>query len=517
MVSCLKHKKLSLLRRNIREFYLLRKTGQLGSINTILTWLRTDIYLKEEQFLGVKFDKLSKNNYFSVRFFTPNNLIKIQSALTGSLEKKAYCLPLKWRRSLRKKGFLVSNPKSELLWKWKAFLYWGYGVIYGLKIIFSIMKPRIKDDFKSTVYLHKLTEQNLTKECHPELKTIVNFMSDMRGKEKIIAQMDKVPKREEFTKNTTIVSNPFTYLPKSKIFEFLIFSILLNTVGLFNIIFGDGEFAVLSTELQNIKLAQLMPKDRIHEEYAFHNTSFAYQPAWTNIFKEKGAKVSLYFYSMNCLPFHIDGHLKSPHFGYENITWPNYIVWKEQFISFLKKHSVRSSTYENTPPIYFSDKVADFTDTEGAIVIFNVSPSCVIEICRHGIVTDYYLEKNQKKFFFDIIDAASKFGRKVFIKQKRSNSFRLPPAYTKLFNQLAMMPNVELVDPDISAYRLINNAAGVISMPFTSTAHIAEYLGKPSVFYDFTSRISDSEPTGLGVPMIQSPKELNEWISRLPN
>ena len=219
---------------------------------------------------------------------------------------------------------------------------------------------------------------------------------------------------------------------------------------------------------------------------------------------------------MNCLPFHIDGHLKSPHFGYENITWPNYMVWKEQFITFLKKHSVTNSTYEITPPIYFSDKVAEFTNTKDAIVVFDVIPSSVSDICKYGILTDYYLSNNQKKFFFDIIDSANKFGRKVLIKQKRLRSARQSRAYIQLFNQLAMMPNVELVDPDISAHRLITDASGVISMPFTSTAHIAENLGIPSVFYDFTSRISDSEPTGLGVPMIQSPKKLNEWISKLP-
>jgi len=72
------------------------------------------------------------------------------------------------------------------------------------------------------------------------------------------------------------------------------------------------------------------------------------------------------------------------------------------------------------------------------------------------------------------------------------------------------------VDPDISAYRVIEASTAVISMPFTSTALIARELGKPSCYYDPTDMIQKDDRAGHGIDIISGPEELRKWFKKLP-
>ncbi len=68
------------------------------------------------------------------------------------------------------------------------------------------------------------------------------------------------------------------------------------------------------------------------------------------------------------------------------------------------------------------------------------------------------------------------------------------------------------VDPDTSAYKLIEKCSAVISMPFTSTALIARELGKPSCFYDPTGLIQRDDRASHGIPIMIGRDELQAWL-----
>ena len=68
------------------------------------------------------------------------------------------------------------------------------------------------------------------------------------------------------------------------------------------------------------------------------------------------------------------------------------------------------------------------------------------------------------------------------------------------------------IDPDTSAYELIEKCSAVISMPFTSTAHIARELGKPSCFYDPTGLIERDDRAAHGIPIMIGRLELQAWL-----
>ena len=70
-----------------------------------------------------------------------------------------------------------------------------------------------------------------------------------------------------------------------------------------------------------------------------------------------------------------------------------------------------------------------------------------------------------------------------------------------------------LVEPDISAIRVIESSVAVISMPFTSTALIAREMGKPSVYYDPTGLLQKDDRAAHGIEVLSNTDELNSWLS----
>jgi hypothetical protein len=75
--------------------------------------------------------------------------------------------------------------------------------------------------------------------------------------------------------------------------------------------------------------------------------------------------------------------------------------------------------------------------------------------------------------------------------------------------------NVILVEPDISANRVIEACKAVISMPFTSTALIALELGKPTCYYDPFGLIQLDDSAAHGIEVVKGPSELASWLKRL--
>lgn len=72
-----------------------------------------------------------------------------------------------------------------------------------------------------------------------------------------------------------------------------------------------------------------------------------------------------------------------------------------------------------------------------------------------------------------------------------------------------------MIYSDSAGYTLIARASAVISMPFTSTAHIARELGKPTCFYDPTGIIQRDGRAAHGIPIIIGRDELQGWLASL--
>ena len=73
---------------------------------------------------------------------------------------------------------------------------------------------------------------------------------------------------------------------------------------------------------------------------------------------------------------------------------------------------------------------------------------------------------------------------------------------------------IVIIEPCISAIRIINKCQAVISLPFTSTAILGTKSGKPSIYYDPTSTIFKDDKAAHGIKVISGKNELQQWVNQ---
>jgi polysaccharide biosynthesis PFTS motif protein len=84
--------------------------------------------------------------------------------------------------------------------------------------------------------------------------------------------------------------------------------------------------------------------------------------------------------------------------------------------------------------------------------------------------------------------------------------------YLRKISQLSEKVDYTSIDPGIDALNIIQQTKACISMPFTSTALIAKYEGKPSIFYDPSGIVQKNDRAAHGIPVLSNIDELEEWV-----
>ena len=101
----------------------------------------------------------------------------------------------------------------------------------------------------------------------------------------------------------------------------------------------------------------------------------------------------------------------------------------------------------------------------------------------------------------------------IMRKQKREYDRRINEWRRSWLRSLIEVSGITDVHYGVGASRLIDECDGVISMPFTSTAIIAQEKGKPSIYYDPTSMAVS--PCDRGIPILRSRDELIQWVQKI--
>ena len=98
------------------------------------------------------------------------------------------------------------------------------------------------------------------------------------------------------------------------------------------------------------------------------------------------------------------------------------------------------------------------------------------------------------------------------MKRKRNIGSLAHPAYLKILNKLYHNKKISLVDPKVNATNMIEKSNAVISMPFTSTAHIAKELNIPSIFYDSSGLVKTDILQTHNIKFISDTNSLKKWL-----
>ena len=70
-----------------------------------------------------------------------------------------------------------------------------------------------------------------------------------------------------------------------------------------------------------------------------------------------------------------------------------------------------------------------------------------------------------------------------------------------------------MVNPDISAIRLIEKSDAVISMPMTSTYEIGKAYGKPSIYYDAFGALDSNLFNDILI--LKTKNQIKDWVNSL--
>jgi polysaccharide biosynthesis PFTS motif protein len=524
--SLIKKIKRSRLRRMMRGYRVLKKKNQLDRISLLKQALTEQtLSVTSQHFSAYLFGagyseaEVVLRQYLLVRI----GGLKLNQALLLSLGKSSakviYPLPREWRLTISLHGFKVANIRSCLLWQLYILAAWLYGALQIVQIIFSglislIHKP-IKQ--KKYVYFSNLSAGNLPQGVIGQKSyDIVSWYLKWKGKAKNIKVIrHNVP-------NISIRIDEVDLIFQSRILpslagwksvsNYVLWGINASLIALLDCFRGRWWHAFLLNQSAQSKQVQCLQKKLLADEYLFHNSTSIYRPLWTYDAEKIGSKITFYFYSTNCESFKTrDGYQPIP-YGWKVMNWSRYLVWDKYQADFIRRSVQSKANIANVGPIWFQDANKKMPICKGLkIAVFDITPYRNSFYYTLGLAQEFYTPHTVNKFLEDIVFLANG-NYSILWKRKRNVGASAHPLYRALVSQLDMLENLVLIDCEISAAKVIKQSDIVISMPFTSTALLARFMGKPTVYYDPKGITQKDDRAAHGIDIIIGKNELADWI-----
>lgn len=519
----------SRLRSVMRGYCFLKKTDSLNRIadlNRLLTTqkLGVDAGSFSIQIFGAGINQaeLVCRQYLLTRLSGLN----LNRALLYELGKPGapgvFNLPPEWRKIVREQGFKVAELRSSLHWNAFVFMMLWYGLFKISQIVLQSIKSIItqkKPALGNYVYFDSLVPGTL-----PQLGRdgrsydIVTWYMQWVGRHKGVKTLCHGIKcaQKSNVDGTPVISVPGPIPLFSRFTElvhFITWGIKTILMAAFDLLRGRWWHALLLNQAALSAQARMQDPDRLAKDYLFHNSSWFNRPLWTYEAEKSSSRVMLYFYSTNCDPFKTAQEYPLPYYGYQAMNWPCYLVWDDYQADFIRRMVGDAADIKIVGPIWFSSSTEEMPSISGkSVAVFDVTPFRSSRYEMLGLDFEYYLPKTSIDFLGDIQKTAENSGYFMTWKRKRKIGVMAHPRYRYYADQVSECDNVMSIDPDISAYRVIEVSIAVISMPFTSTALIARELGKPSCYYDPTGLLQKDDRAAHGIEIINNLEELETWF-----
>lgn len=289
-------------------------------------------------------------------------------------------------------------------------------------------------------------------------------------------------------------------------------------ISLFSLLAGQWINALLLYEAMLAKIIRMTPKDHLARDYLFSISFFAYRPMWSYAAERAGCLVTNFSYASSFGGFKVRGGYPDIEYQFEDTTWPRLLYWTDDYINFIRpKVKPGVEVIHTGLPVHFSDQEYSFPALpEKTVAVFDVSPADPYVSAKLLPDPQYRNFENGQKFLSDIYEVFGKAGYTIVWKRKRSFSTSHNEAYIRFCDAYEQQPNVMVIPPDVSAFHVAERCEYSISMPFTSTAFIGAYFGKPSLFYDAAQTLYPDDRGAQGILFLQGITELEKWKQSLP-
>ena len=429
----------------------------------------------------------------------------------GSNKSLKHPLPKEWRNALISQGIDVDNFMSALLWRIYSFMFFGRGVLRGLKGIYFLLLNR--PNLGKFIYFHNVDEKCLSKDFSRH--NIVNWYLQWKNKAVGIDSIcHSVDSRANFRlgKINTVRTDGLPQLKYIEFFQYCGFFAYASIHSLLSLLFVPS-YGLLFEEVMKFKRVDLASENNLARDYLFHNSTPFYRPLWTYLAERKGSRILFYFYSTNNEHFKNKSGctIQNP---WHLISWSHYLVWDEFQADFIKRFDQHKSTIEKVGLIWFSSSDKNIDIPLNSISVFDVSPVRPTRYILFGIGIEYYIPEIANQFLSDIQTVLNVNNINMLHKRKRVSKFT-HKKYIRRVRQLTNKSNYVKIHSNVDALQIIQKTKACISMPFTSTALIAKLEGKPSVYYDPSGMIQKDDRAAYGIPVLTGIDELQKWVKNL--
>ncbi len=431
-------------------------------------------------------------------------------------------MPEQWRRVVERHGFRVARVRSAFAWAGYVALLWGYGVT-------SVCRNSVRN-FSAAVrtpaepgrytYFDKLAAGNLPQPgADGRSHDIVSWYAHWVDR---IADLDALchdvaGAAPERVNGLPVVPMPRPIPPLSSLTDairYAAWGATASVLAAIDMIRGRWWHALMLHEASSAALARMHAPAQLAREYLFHNSGWIYRPLWTYDAERQGSRISFYFYSTNCESFKRPNGYPIQANSWQAMSWPLYLVWDEHQAQFVRRAVGDEANIRTVGSIWFSTCGHELPPIPtGGVAVFDVQPWRASGYRALGLADEYYTPATSQRFLTDIHRGVSGCGGAVVFKRKRQLGHWLHPQYAATLRRLETSPYFLAVDPDISAVRVIERCALVVSMPFTSTALLAREMGKPSIYYDPHGLVQKDDRAAHGIPVVTGPDELRAWIT----
>ena len=192
------------------------------------------------------------------------------------------------------------------------------------------------------------------------------------------------------------------------------------------------------------------------------------------------------------------------------------MLWSELHKQLLEKQC-KDTKFNLVSPIYYIDNIEKEIEDENYLAVFDLVPyRPFFEASFYQNHNFYISYLNLRKYLEDIMEVTAE--KRILIGFKPSKNIlngdkaKFDQRY-KYFLKKNINNRFKFYSNDISPYKLIEKSKCVISYPWTSTAVIAKKMGKPSIFYDPTEKLSIDDRGKHDIKFIQNKNELKSYIN----
>ncbi|MBI9082631.1 MAG: polysaccharide biosynthesis PFTS motif protein [Desulfobacterales bacterium] len=520
------------LRRIMRGYRFLKKSkslNRISDINRALTSQPLDIKEKQlSKFIfgkGIEQAKLVCRQYLLIRVAGRNLNRAMLYALGKQGSSVFYHLPTEWREILKNNGFKVETLRTALLWNVFVGIMMAYGVLTIAKIIISGIWSLHNQSTKklgSYVYFDNLGPGNLPQPCrdgcsHDIISWYMQWTERVSNLDTICHGV--ICADHKVVNGTPVVPNPAPFPPLAQfglIARFIIWSLGAILIATWDYLRGRWWHALLLNQAALAAQVRMQSPKLLAKEYLFHNSGWIYRPLWSYEAERLGSRITFYFYSTNCDDFKRTDGYPPPSYGLKAMNWPHYLVWDAYQADFVRRAVGKTASISIVGPIWFNTSAKEMPVFSGkGVAVFDVTPHRSSKYQTLGADFDLYIPEICIPFLQDIQQVTQDDGYLMLWKRKRQIGSFAHRQYRFFEERISKAKNVIIIDPGISAYRVIEASTFVISMPFTSTALIARQLDKPSCYYDPTGMIQKDDRAAHGIVIIRGLEELKKWLKTI--